>query len=697
MKTLIEAIILVVLIRFVFLQSLRATLIPTLAVPVVILGTFAVLSLIGFSINTLTMFAVVLAIGLLVDDAIVVVENVERLMAERGLSPREATRLSMDEITGALVGIAMTLSAVFVPVAFFGGATGAIYRQFAVTIVVAMLLSVLVALTLTPALCASLLKPGTGHESRRGIFGGFNRGFERAAHGYQRGVAWMIGRRSWVLGAFVLLVGLVALLFTHLPSEFLPTEDQGVLFAQAKLPSGATNQRTQQVMDQVQSYFEKQPNVNSIFSIVGRSGQNTGRAYVHLVKWSNRQGAASSAEAIAAKASRALSGIRDAQVFVLSPPAIHHLGNASGIQLELEDVGGLGHAALTAAAQKFLKLAGADNKLGQIRNEANDSTAQFAVKINDAKASALGLTLANINSTLSAALGGNYIDDFIYGGRVKKVYMQGDAPYRMLPSDINDWYVRNSASGMVPFSAFSTPHWTYGPSELDRYNGMDSYEINGQPAQGVSSSEAMAEAVRLVKKLPTGIGYEWSGLSYQQQIAGNQAPLLYAISIIFVFLCLAALYESWSIPLSVMLVVPLGVLGALAAMFIRGIPGDVYFQVGLLTTIGLSAKNAILIVEYASALEQKGETLLEATLHAVRLRLRLRLRPIVMTSLAFSMGVFPLIISTGAGAGARNAVGTGVFGGMIAATTLGIFFVPVFFILIRAGWRRLDGDKENAG
>lgn len=686
-KTLFEAIVLVVLIMFVFLQSARATLIPTLAVPVVILGTFAVLALIGFSINTLTMFAMVLAIGLLVDDAIVVVENVERLMSEQGLSPREATRQSMHEITGALIGIAMVLSAVFIPMAFFGGATGAIYRQFSVTIVVAMLLSVLVALTLTPALCASLLKAGSHHGHGRGVFGAFNRGFERFAQGYRRSVAWLIGVRFWMLAVFAVVIALVALMFTHLPSEFLPDEDQGVLIVSVQLPTGATLQRTKRVMQTVQDYFEKQPNVRSFFTVAGGgNGQNSGHAYVHLVDWDQRTGTNPSSQALARQATIALSSIRDAEVYVLSPPALRNLGDSSGFELQLEDLGGVGHAELAAATQRFLALARQNPDFSQVRNSARDDNAQFAVDINDAAAGALGLSIANINSTLSAALGSSYINDFVYRGRVKRVYMQGDAPYRMLPDDIGDWYVRNSQGTMVPFSAFSTSHWTFGPPELNRYNGMDTYEINGQPAPGVSSSDAMDEAAQLVKQLPDGIGYEWSGLSLQQQMAGNQAPMLFAVSILFVFLCLAALYESWSIPLAVMLVVPLGVLGALAAMYLRGMPGDVYFQVGLLTTIGLSAKNAILIVEYASALEQAGADLVEATLHAVRLRLR----PIIMTSLAFGMGVFPLVVSVGAGAGARNAVGTGVFGGMIAATVLGIFFVPIFFVLVRAGWRSLD-------
>lgn len=691
-KTLFEAVVLVVLIMFLFLQSLRATLIPALAVPVVILGTFGVLAGFGYSINTLTMFAIVLAIGLLVDDAIVVVENVERVMEEQGLAAREATIQSMGEIQGALIGIALVLSAVFVPMAFFGGATGAIYRQFAVTIASAMVLSVLVALTLTPALCATLLKPHAERRRPGRIFSGFNRGVAATADFSQRAVRRMINRRWWVVGAFALVVLGVAWLFSHLPSAFLPVEDQGVLMVSIQLPAGATSQRTVAVMDQVQQYFNAQPNVDSIFAIGGNSGQNTGRAFVHLIDWNKRVGPDSSAEAIAKNATAALSSIRDARIYVLLPPTLHNLGESSGFELELEDIGGVGRDTLAAARKQFLKQARANDKLTQVRADVTQPNAQFAIDIDDAKARAQGLTLADINSTLSTAFGGSYVDDFIYGGRVKRVYMEGDTPYRMQPEDLNDWYIRNASGDMVPFSAFATTHWTTGLPELERYNGTAAYELSGQPADGVSSSDAMAEVKKLVDQLPDGIGFEWSGLSFQQQLAGNQAPLLYAISILFVFLCLAALYESWSIPFSVMLVVPLGVLGALLAILLRGMPGDVYFQVGLLTTIGLSAKNAILIVEYAHQLEQAGESLVSAALHAVRLRLR----PIVMTSLAFGMGVFPLVISTGAGAGARNSVGTGVFGGVIAATVLGIFFVPVFFVLARAGWRRLGADGRVA-
>ncbi|KEZ76544.1 efflux RND transporter permease subunit [Salinisphaera hydrothermalis] len=691
-KTLFEAVLLVVAIMFLFLQSLRATLVPALAVPVVLLGTFGVLAIFGYSINTLTMFALVLAIGLLVDDAIVVVENVERVMAERGLSPRDATIASMGEIQGALIGIALVLSAVFVPMAFFPGSTGVIYRQFAVTIASAMVLSVGVALILTPALCASLLKPIEKRRPPGRVFTAFNRGVSAAASGSQRIARRLIHARALVMLVFAGIVLAVAWLFTHLPSAFLPNEDQGVLMVSIQLPPGATANRTVDAIDRVTDYFKSRPNVKSIFAIASSDGQNTGRAFVHLVDWRKRTGVNPSSEAIAARATAALSKIRDARIYVLSPPALRNLGDSSGFELELEDVGGVGRDALTAAREQFLKLARADDKLAQMRADTTNPNAQFAIDIDDAEARAHGLAIADINSTLSAAFGGSYVDDFIYHGRVKRVYMEGDTPYRMQPADVNDWYVRNTDGDMVPFSAFSTAHWTTGLPELERYNGVAAYQISGQPAPGVSSSDAMAEVKKLVAQLPEGIGYEWSGISFQQQQAGSQAPLLYAVSIGFVFLCLAALYESWSIPIAVMLVVPLGVLGALLAILMRGMPIDVYFQVGLLTTIGLSAKNAILIVEYAHQLERAGESLMDAALHAVRLRLR----PILMTSLAFGMGVFPLMISTGAGAGARNSVGTGVFGGMVAATALAIFFVPVFFVLSRAGWRRLTADGRVA-
>ncbi|ROO24288.1 multidrug transporter [Salinisphaera orenii MK-B5] len=683
-KTLFEAILLVVVVMFLFLQSARATLIPTLAVPVVILGTFGVLALLGYSINTLTMFAIVLAIGLLVDDAIVVVENVERVMSEQGLDAPAATRRSMREISSALVGIALVLSAVFMPMAFFGGATGVIYRQFSVTIVSAMALSVLVALTLTPALCATLLRPSDDNGRARRFFGAFNRGMQWLTNGYERSVRWMIGHRWLSLAGFGLLLVAAALLFARLPSTFLPVEDQGVLVAQVQLPPGATAQRTLDAMRTVERYFRDRPNVESVFAIASDDRQNSGRAFIRLVDWGQRTGAETSASAIAAEASAVLSEIRDAQVYVQLPPTLDNLGESTGFQMELKDTGGRGRDVLTQAKDLFLERAEASGLLTQVRAQVSDPASQLTVDIDDAKARSLGVELAAINDTLSVALGGRYVDDFIYEGRVKRIFMQGAAPYRMQPGDIGDWYVRNDAGEMVPFGALTSLDWDAGLPELERYNGAAAYEITGQSAPGVSSSAAMAEVRRIVNTLPTGIGFEWSGLSLQQQMAGNRAPLLYGVSVLFVFLCLAALYESWSIPFSVMLVVPLGVLGALLAMTLRGLPADVYFQVGLLTTIGLSAKNAILIVEYASTLEREGWTLLAATRRAVRLRLR----PILMTSLAFGMGVFPLVISSGAGAAARNSVGTGVFGGVIAATVLGILFVPLFFVLVRGGWRR---------
>lgn len=691
-KTLIEAVILVVAIMFLFLQNWRATLIPALAVPVVILGTFGLLALLGYSINTLTLFALVLSIGLLVDDAIVVVENVERVMTEQNLSPREATLVSMGEIQGALIGIVMVLSAVFVPMAFFPGSTGVIYRQFAVTIVSAMALSIGVALILTPALCATLLKPRDKRRKTLALFTAFNRKLQTTSDYAQRITRLLIKGRIFVMLAFAGIVLLVGWLFTHMPQAFLPTEDQGSLMVSVQLPSGATAQRTNRVMHRVVRYFKDEPNVKSIFAISASDTQNTGRAFVHLVGWKQRTGDATSAADIAAKATAALSQIRDARIFVLQPPTLRGVGDASGFELELENLGGMDRDEFTEARDKFLKLARANDKMTQVRADTTNPGAQFEIDIDDAKAGALGLSIDDINRTISAAFGGSYVDDFIYKDRIRRVYIQADAPYRMNPSDVDDWYVRNSSGKMVPFSAFSSTRWSTALPELERYNGFPSYQVSGQPAPGVDTSDAMAAAAALVSQLGPGIGYEWSGISYQQEKAGHQAPLLFAVSIGFVFLCLAALYESWSIPMAVMLIVPFGVLGALLAILSRGMPIDVYFQIGLLTTIGLSAKNAILIVEYAHQLEQTGESIVAAALHA----LRMRLRPILMTSLAFGMGVFPLVISIGAGAGARHSVGTGVFGGVIAATVLAIFFVPVFFVVSRAGWRRLTADGRIA-
>ncbi|CAM3937498.1 efflux RND transporter permease subunit [Paracidovorax anthurii] len=693
-KALVEAMLLVVLVMYLFLQNFRATLIPAIAVPVVLLGTFGVLSAAGYSINTLTMFGMVLAIGLLVDDAIVVVENVERVMSEEGLAPKEATRKSMAEITPALVGIALTLSAVFIPMAFFGGSTGVIYRQFSITIVSAMVLSVLVALTLTPALCATLLKPipkgehsPHGGTPRRGplgwvdrFFTGFNHRFDRTADGYQRGVGRIVRRGGRSMLVYALICGGMAVLFLRLPTSFLPNEDQGAVQVQITLPPGASNARLQAVMAEVQKYFAAQPDVVSFNSITGSNGdQSSARGFVRLKDWSERPLPAQSADAIARKATRDLSKIRDARIFVVLPPAVRGLGANAGFNFQLKDLNGLGHDALVAARDKVLQLAAQRHELSNTRSNNLDDTSQLGVAIDDAKAGALGLATADVNSTLSSAIGGTYVNDFLNKGRVKRVYMQGDAPFRMLPQDIGPWTVRNNQGQMVPFSAFSSTNWTYGSPQLQRYNGSPSYEFVGDAAAGVSSGVAMRAVDEIMKEMPPGIGYEWTGASYQERLSGSQAPMLYAVSILFVFLCLAALYESWSVPFSVILVVPLGIVGALLGIGIRGMSNDVYFQVGLLTTVGLSSKNAILIVEFATQLQAQGRSVIDATLEAVRLRLR----PILMTSLAFGFGVLPLAIGTGAGAGGRQAIGTAVLGGMVSATVLGIFFVPVFFVLIR--------------
>ncbi|AZC37958.1 efflux RND transporter permease subunit [Pseudomonas chlororaphis] len=689
-KSLGEAIVLVVLIMFLFLQNPRATLIPAITVPVVLLGTFGVLALLGYSINTLTMFAMVLAIGLLVDDAIVVVENVERVMGEQGLSPLEATRQSMAEITSALIGIALVLSAVFIPMAFFGGSTGVIYRQFSVTIVSAMLLSVLVAMTLTPALCATLLKPADaqGHGPQRGFFGWFNRHFERSAQAYQRLVGGILqrGRSSLLLYGVLLLVMGVG--YSNLPTSFLPDEDQGTLMAQIQLPVGATDSRTQAVMKQFENYMLEQPEVEALISIsglgMGGNSQNTGRAFIKLKDWSERLGAGQDSASIAQRATLALASIGDANVFVMQPPAVRGLGQSSGFDLQLKDLAGLGHDALVAAREQFIQLAQQDPRLLGVRSNGLDDTPQLKVSIDDRKAGALSLSTSDINSTLSTALGGTYVNDFLNQGRVKKVYVQGEAAARMQAEDLDHWFVRNAKDEMVPFSSFASSAWSYGSPLLERYNGISSLEVVGDPAPGVSSGVAMDVVESIVKQLPEGIGYEWTGQSYQLRLSGSQAPLLYGISILFVFLCLAALYESWSVPFSVMLVVPLGVVGAVLATRFSGLSNDVYFQVGLLTTVGLSAKNAILIVEFAKHLQEQGTSLLEATLTAVRQRLR----PILMTSLAFMFGVLPLALSSGAGSAGRRAIGTGVLGGMFSATVLGIFFVPLFFVLIRRRFTR---------
>ncbi|WP_296992797.1 efflux RND transporter permease subunit [Thalassospira sp. UBA1131] len=696
--TLFEAIVLVFLVMFLFLQNWRATLIPTIAVPVVLLGTFGVLAAFGYSINTLTMFAMVLAIGLLVDDAIVVVENVERVMEEDGLPPREATRKSMGQITGALIGIALVLSAVFVPMAFFAGSTGAIYRQFSVTIVSAMALSVVVAIVLTPALCATMLKPGhTDPTKKKGPFGWFNRGFEKTNTFYQGSVGHVVNRKWRYLFVYGILVVALAALFGRLPGSFLPEEDQGIMFSMVQLPAGASQERTVDVLKKIENHFmeNEAENIDGIFTVAGfsfaGSGQNAGIAFLNLKDWSERTRADQSVDAVIGRAYGAFAQIREAMVFAFAPPAIIELGTANGFDLQLVDRGGNGHDALIAARNQLLGMASQDPRLVGVRPNGLNDTPQFNIKIDQEKASALGVDLADINQTLAAAWGSSYVNDFIENGRVKRVYMQADAKYRMMPEDMDYWYVRNQSGEMVPISAVSTSEWTYGSPRLERFNGLSSLNIQGSAAPGVASGDAMSAMEELVSQLPGDIGLEWQGLSYEEREAGEQGPALYALSMIVVFLCLAALYESWAIPISVMMVVPLGVLGAVIAAMLRGLPDDVYFQVAILTTIGLSAKNAILIVEFARELYDDGMGLLEATVEAARQRLR----PIIMTSMAFTLGVVPLAISTGAGAGARVAVGTGVMGGMIAATVLAIFFVPLFFVLIVGTFAKNRKKKDE--
>ncbi len=682
-KTLIEAVVLVFVVMLVFLQNLRATLIPTIAVPVVLLGTFGVLAFFGYSINTLTMFAMVLAIGLLVDDAIVVVENVERVMREEHLSPRDATIKSMDEITGALVGIATVLSAVFVPMAFFGGSVGVIYRQFSVTIVTAMILSVMVALILTPALCATILKPHKQGGNRAADW--FNRNFDRTSGGYANWAGGMIKRPAVFLIGFVGIVAMVALLFVRLPTSFLPQEDQGILITPVQLPVGATQDRTIRVLEQVRDYYlnDEKAAVEGAFYVAGfgfsGQGQNIGLVFVPMKPFDQRTDPKLSAQAVAGRAMQAFSQIKDAQVFALAPPPIPGMGSSNGFDFYLQDIGNQGHEALMAARNQILGKAAQTPKLAATRPNGLEDEPQYHVNIDQAKASALGLSLGDVNTTLSIAWGSDYVNDFIDRGRVKPVYLQGEARFRMQPEDVERWFVRNSAGGMVPFAAFSDGNWSYGSPRLERYNGRPAVEIQGQAGMGVSSGDAMDEIDRLVGELPQGFGHEWTGLSYQERISGSQSGPLYALSALVVFLCLAALYESWSIPFAVMLSVPIGIFGALAAATLFGQTNDVYFKVGLLTTIGLAAKNAILIVEFAIERQAQGMGLVEATLTAARQRLR----PILMTSFAFILGVTPLAIASGAGSGAQNSIGIGVMGGMIAATVLGVFFVPLLFVAVR--------------
>ena len=687
-KTLAEAMVLVTLVMFLFLQNFRATLIPAIAVPVVLLGTLGVLSAMGYSINMLTMFALVLAIGLLVDDAIVVVENVERVMHEEGLSPKEATRKSMKEITPALVGIGLTLSAVFVPMAFFAGSVGVIYRQFSVTIVAAMALSVFVALTLTPALCATLLKP-TPHDRpvRRGLLGWvdrfflwFNRHFDRSATRYQSTVARLLRRTGRMTVLFGVVLAAVAFMFHRLPTSFLPNEDQGFIGVNVTLPSGATDARLMEVMEQIREYFKDKPEVFSTNAILGNNGnQSSGNMWVRLTPWDKRPLPSQSAEAIANQATKDLARIRDARIFVTLPPPVRGLGSSAGINFVIKDLNGLGHDALMKAKDDVIAASRNTTSIINMRTTGFDDTSELKVEIDDRKAAALGVSIADINSVLSSALGGTYVNDFIHYGRVKRVYIQGDAPYRMLPQDIDQWSVRNKNGEMVRFSAFATTTWSSGSPQLMRYNGSPALEMQANTPPGASSGDAMAAVEQIMATMPPGIGFEWTGASLQERQSGSQAPMLYAVSILFVFLCLAALYESWSVPFSVMLAVPLGVIGALTATYLRGMANDVYFQVGLLTTVGLASKNAILIVEFAVQLQERGRSLFDATVEAVRLRLR----PILMTSLAFGFGVLPLAVGTGAGAGGRQAIGTAVLGGMVFSTLLGIFFVPVFFLIVR--------------
>jgi HAE1 family hydrophobic/amphiphilic exporter-1 len=698
-KTLLEAILLVFLVMYLFLGNIRATLIPTLAVPVVILGTFGVLGLFGFSINMLTMFAMVLAIGLLVDDAIVVVENVERIMHEEGLSPREATRKSMVEITSALVGIGLVLSAVFGPMAFFGGSTGVIYRQFSVTVIAAMLLSVVVALVLTPVLCASLLRPVTARiETQRRdllLFRPFLHGFSRFFIGFNRGFNWirdkyhaivdhMLGRRLRYLIVYVVIVAGLGFLFQRMPTAYLPDEDQGIMFIQAQLPSGSTLEQTEAVMEEVRTYLlaEEGAAVASVMTIAGTSfagsGQNMGLGFVRLKDWELRDQPDLKIKALAGRAMARFARIRNARVFAFAPPAVTELGTAAGFDFQLQDRGGLGHAKLMEARSQLLGMAAKDERLTRVRPNGLEDVAQYRIDVDWERAGTLGVPIESIHDTISAVFGSAYINDFIQGGRVKRVYVQADTDYRMLPSDLERLYVRNNAGDMTPFTAFASGYWTYGSPKLERFNAFPSLNILGEAPAGRSTGEAMQAMEEITAQLPSGIGHDWSGLSFQERMATSQTGLLYAFSMIVIFLCLAALYESWTVPIAIMLALPLGVIGGVAASMLRGFPNDVYFQIGLLTVLGLTTKNAILIVQFAMAKVKEGEGLVEATLQAAKLRLR----PIVMTSLAFGFGVLPLAMATGAGAGAQTAIGTGVLGGMLTSTFLAIFFIPLFYVVV---------------
>ncbi len=691
-KTLFEAVFLVFVIMYLFMGTFRATLIPTIAVPVVLLGTFAILGLFGFSINMLTMFAMVLAIGLLVDDAIVVVENVERIMAEEGLSPREATAKSMDQITSALIGIGLVLSAVFGPMAFFPGSTGVIYRQFSVTVISAMLLSVLVALILTPVLCATMLKPiPKGHKPSDGavrflrpFFRWFDRTFFRSRELYLRLVGRILAKKIRYLLLFVLIVVAMGLLFLRMPTSYLPNEDQGILFVQAMLPSGSTLEQTEAVMTKVRKHFQQNEaeSVDSMMAVSGFSfsgqGQNMALGFVKLKDWNQRQRPDLKVAAVAGRAMGAFSQIKEAMVFAFAPPAVIELGNATGFDFQLQDRGGLGHDKLMQIRNQLLGMAAQDPRLVRVRPNGMEDVPEYHIDVDWQKAGAFGLSISSINNTITAAFGSAYVNDFIQAGRVKRVFVQADTPYRMLPKDLEKLYVRNNLGKMVPFSSFASGRWALGSPKLERYNAFPSVNIWGEPAPGLSSGEAMLAMEELAAKLPQGTGFDWTGLSYQERMAGSQAPMLYAFSIFVIFLCLAALYESWPIPIAILLTLPLGVLGGVIASSSMGMPNDVYFQIGLLTTLGLTTKNAILIVQFARARVDEGVGLIEATLEAARSRLR----PIIMTSLAFGFGILPLALASGAGSGAQRAIGTGVLGGVVTSTFLVTLFAPLFYVMI---------------
>ena len=685
-KTLLEAIVLVFLVIFLFLQNWRATLIPTIAVPVVLLGTFGVMAAAGYSINTLTLFGLVLAIGLLVDDAIVVVENVERVMQEEGLSPKEATRKSMDQISGALVGIGLVLCAAFVPMAFFTGSSGVIYRQFSLTIASAVALSVMIALILTPALCATMLKPipKGHHEKKRGFFGWFNRVFDRNADRYASGVGAFLRRSGRALIFYALIGAVVVVLFVRAPTGFLPDEDTGVLFAMAQLPPGSTREQADKVLKKMENHFfeEEKDLVEGGFGVLGFSfsgnGQNQVLMFVKLKDWEERRRPEQKVKAIQGRAMGKFMQFKDAFAFAFAPPAVLELGTATGFDVRLVDRAGLGHETLMGARNQLLGMSMQNSVVTKVRPNGLDDMPMYQIDIDQEKASALGLSLADINASMSTILGSTYVNDFIDKGRVKKVFVQGDAPFRMLPEDVNRWYVRNAQGGMVPFSAFSTTQWTLGSPKLERFNGSPSVSLLGEPAADHSSGEAMREIEQMAKALPPGIGIEWAGLSYEERLSGSKSAALYTIALVMVFLCLAALYENWAIPFSVMMDMPLGALGVVAATSLRGMPNDIYFQIGLITIIGLSAKNAILVVEFAKERFDRGASLVDAALHAVRQRLR----PILMTSIAFGLGVLPLALSTGAGSGSQNAIGTSIVGGAITTTLLGLFFVPLYFVTV---------------